>query len=211
MITVEQIKAARGLLEWTQDDLADVAIISRPALNNLERRQTKPHSETLKRIRKALEKAGVEFIDGGVRFVKHVLNVQVLEGESAIYRWAEDIFDTLVGTDGELLIAGVNEREFIEYGGNKFLKYIDKLHDHDIHSKLLLEHGDTYLIEPVEYYRWVSSEIFAQVPYATYGDKYSIILWGPPQKIIIIENPDITESYRKQFEVHWKNAEIPIL
>ena len=92
MITVEQIKAARGLLEWSQDDLADAAILSRPAINNLERRVSKPHTNTIERIQKALEKAGIEFIDGGGRYRKHILDVEIFEGDSGILKINEDVY-----------------------------------------------------------------------------------------------------------------------
>lgn len=209
MITVEQIKAARGLLEWSQDDLADAAIISRPALNNLERRQVKPRVNTLTRIQKALERAGIEFIDGGVRYRKQVLNVQTFEGDTALLRLMQDIFETLSETGGENLIMGVSEAKFIEQGSERFLKAIEKFHRYKIFSKILVQEGDTHFIEPRESYRWVSKELFSQVPHFVYGHKYAMILWGPPVKIIIIENDDIAESYRKQFYAHWQSARIP--
>ncbi|MCK6417744.1 MAG: helix-turn-helix domain-containing protein [Alphaproteobacteria bacterium] len=209
MITVEQIKAARGLLEWSQDDLADAAIISRPALNNLERRQVKPRLNTLTRIQKALERAGIEFIDGGVRYRKQVLNVQTFEGDTALLRLMQDIFETLSETGGENLIMGVSEAKFIEHGNERFLKAIEKFHRHNIFSKILVQEGDTHFIEPRESYRWISKELFSQVPHFVYGSKYAIILWGPPEKIIVIENEDIAESYRKQFYAHWNRAKIP--
>lgn len=209
MITVEQIKAARGLLEWSQHDLADTAIISRPALNNLERRVTKPHTSTLVRIQKALEKAGIEFIDGGVRYRKQILDVEILEGDNAIYRLNEDFVDTLNAGD-ELLVTGVDERKFVQYGGPHLQRQIEQTHKKGIVTKLLVLEGDTYFIEPAEHYRWVSEEIFSQVPHVVYGDKYAIILWGPPVKIVVIHNSEIAESYRKQFWAHWNRAKLPI-
>ncbi len=214
MITVEQIKAARGLLEWSQEDLADAAILSRPAINNLERRITTPHGNTLERIKKALEKAGVEFIDGGVRYRKHILDVEIFEGDNALYRVNEDIYETLKDIpieDRKLFVSGCNERDFVGVGGDRAIEQFDKLREAEIETFLLVQEGDTYFIEEPKYYRWVSEEIFTQVPHFVYADKYAIILWGPPVKIILIHNPDIAESYRKQFDGQWKNAKIPVL
>ncbi|MBP9868706.1 MAG: helix-turn-helix transcriptional regulator, partial [Alphaproteobacteria bacterium] len=47
MIVLTQIKAARALLGWTQENLAKVAKLSLPAVNNLERGLTTPRRETL--------------------------------------------------------------------------------------------------------------------------------------------------------------------
>ena len=61
MILSEQIRAARGLLGWSQSQLADAADLSRPTVERAERASVS--GETIATIRKALEQAGVEFIE----------------------------------------------------------------------------------------------------------------------------------------------------
>ena len=66
MITAAQIKAARALLDWTQEHLADRAIISKSAVARLERGDVDTRTSTLKAVQEALEAAGIEFLaDGG--------------------------------------------------------------------------------------------------------------------------------------------------
>ena len=65
MITPRQIKAARGLLGWSQQELADKAIVSLNAVNRLERGQVDPRASTLSAVEKALNRAGVEFLSAG--------------------------------------------------------------------------------------------------------------------------------------------------
>lgn len=70
MITAQQIRAARALLGWTQQQLADKAKISLNAVNRIERGVVDARSSTVDAVRRALEKAGVEFLfqgRGGVR------------------------------------------------------------------------------------------------------------------------------------------------
>ncbi len=62
MITPRQIKAARALLGWSQQDLADRAIISLNALTRLERGQVDSRLSTLQAVENALIRGGVEFI-----------------------------------------------------------------------------------------------------------------------------------------------------
>lgn len=50
------------MLEWTQEDLAQAAGVSRPTIKDFERGARTPHPNNLFSIRKALETAGVEFI-----------------------------------------------------------------------------------------------------------------------------------------------------
>jgi transcriptional regulator with XRE-family HTH domain len=76
-LTSEQVRAARMLLRWEQKDLAEASGISLPSIKRLE---TQPgplsaQERTLTEIRRALEKAGVEFIaenggGAGVRMKK---------------------------------------------------------------------------------------------------------------------------------------------
>ena len=62
MITPRQIRAARGLLGWSQQKLADKAIISLNALARLERGSVDARVSTLAAVEKALIRAGIEFI-----------------------------------------------------------------------------------------------------------------------------------------------------
>jgi DNA-binding transcriptional regulator YiaG len=76
-VSIRQIKAARALLAWSQEQLATAAKISIPTVKRLEA-QDGPiggRSETGAKIRAALEAAGVVFIDengggAGVRLWK---------------------------------------------------------------------------------------------------------------------------------------------
>ena len=63
MITSAQCRAARGLLDWTQQDLADRARVGIVTVRQVEAGLTEPRRATLEVIRRALEVAGVEFID----------------------------------------------------------------------------------------------------------------------------------------------------
>ncbi len=67
MITTAQIRAARGLLKWTQATLAHRAALSTVTLNLIENDATRPRESTLRAIQAALEAGGVEFLmDSGV-------------------------------------------------------------------------------------------------------------------------------------------------
>jgi DNA-binding XRE family transcriptional regulator len=73
MITPAQSRGARGMLEWTQGELAEAAHVSRQAVVDFERGAGANAAATLSAIRAALEAAGVEFTNGdapGVRLRK---------------------------------------------------------------------------------------------------------------------------------------------
>lgn len=78
MISIEQIRAARGLLGWSQTDLAEAAGLSLPTIKRLERESddgSAVSEDVRDAVRAALEKAGVELIPengggAGVRMKK---------------------------------------------------------------------------------------------------------------------------------------------
>ena len=65
VLSSELIRAARALLRWEQRDLAKASSVSLPTIKRLETRPglMSAHLSTVAALRKALESAGVEFID----------------------------------------------------------------------------------------------------------------------------------------------------
>lgn len=77
MIVVEQIKAARAMLDLSQLALAKKAGISIATLNNIERGvQTDPKISTLRAIQRALEAEGIEFTRDANDIVGILLKLQ---------------------------------------------------------------------------------------------------------------------------------------
>jgi transcriptional regulator with XRE-family HTH domain len=64
-VSIRQVKAARALLGWSQEELAAAAEVSIPTIKRLEAADglLGGRAETVSKIRTALELAGVEFID----------------------------------------------------------------------------------------------------------------------------------------------------
>ena len=75
MIAPEQCRAARGLLDWSQQELAEKAGIGVVTVRQLEAGMHEPRRATLDVVRRCFETAGIEFIDengggAGVRLKK---------------------------------------------------------------------------------------------------------------------------------------------
>jgi transcriptional regulator with XRE-family HTH domain len=63
MITPAQCRAARGLLDWSQQDLAARAGIGIVTVRQFEAAVHQPRRATLEVVKRAFEAAGIEFID----------------------------------------------------------------------------------------------------------------------------------------------------
>jgi transcriptional regulator with XRE-family HTH domain len=70
MISPPQCRAARGLLDWTQSDLAEKAGIGVVTVRQFEGGKTQPLYATLAVLKNTFEDAGIQFLNGdgpGVR------------------------------------------------------------------------------------------------------------------------------------------------
>jgi predicted transcriptional regulator len=65
MITVDQIRAARGLIGWTQQDLARHANMTLRQIGDIERGTLDPRASQLAAIEAAFDQAGVLFLEVG--------------------------------------------------------------------------------------------------------------------------------------------------
>ena len=67
MITGRQLKAARALVGWEQTDLARKAGVAISTVRRMESFQGEigARTSTLSVVTKALERAGIEYLDGG--------------------------------------------------------------------------------------------------------------------------------------------------
>jgi transcriptional regulator with XRE-family HTH domain len=72
-MTPDQSRAARGLLDWSQAELAARSNLSESTIRDFEKGRRVPSINNLAAMRRALEVAGVQFIDGdqpGVRLTR---------------------------------------------------------------------------------------------------------------------------------------------
>lgn len=210
MITIKQIRAARGLLNWTQKDLGDKAKISREAIKNIENAISMPRKETLVDICNAFEAHGVEFLpNDGLRMAD--TTVHVLYGEEGIKALWDDIYKTLSASEvKEVLIANNTEPLHM---GTEIMSYLEmhlkRLKAAKVVERILCMEGDTNFLGPISCYRWVPKENFCNSPTFIYGGKVAMLIWGPPAKVTIINDGQYAESIRNLFKFSWDRARVP--
>ncbi|MDR3424809.1 MAG: helix-turn-helix transcriptional regulator [Alphaproteobacteria bacterium] len=206
MITTPQIRAARALLGWKQGELAKASGVSVPAIARLELGIGHARSDTLDAIQKAFETNGVEFnADIGVNLRKEIFKIDIFDGADAMHRIWDDVVATFREQKcGELLMSGMDERIWIKLFGDKLDDEIKRRRKAGIKPRLLIKEGDNLCLGSDDVYRCVPESVFGQTPYFVYADKYALINWGPPLRIVLIRSQSVADTFRKQFDFNWK-------
>lgn len=208
MVNSDQCRAARGMLNWTQHDLANATGISKTSIVRFEQGGSDLKSNTLEIIQKTFENADIIFPDEyGVR--RKTDHVEILQGTDAANKLWDNIYLSLKATGGEVLITNVDEKKGLELDKSILLEHLKRLQESNIRERLLSCEGDTNFLMPKEYYRWVSKEMF---DYGTttyiYDNKVALQLWNNAM-IMLVHSKVAFEAEKKRFEQIWKNAKIP--
>lgn len=209
-ITTAQIRGARGILNWSQQDLAQRTGISATSIGSIENGQTTPRESTLSTIRKTLENAGIEFIGGdGVR-VKNS-DVTILKGIDGFKTFSFDVYETLKVDKREVFQAYIDDVKFADWLGEEAYPHVERMESlKEKRFKILQKENDSYFpAKNYAEYRWIPTAQFLAVPFIVYGDKLAIILFDPEPVIIINSYPLVAEAYRLQFKSLWNSSIVP--
>ncbi len=202
-ISSDKVRAARGLVNWSQEELARRTGLHIDTIRKGERGVSDFSHKSAKAIVYALDLAGVEITSDGVRF-KNI--VSILEGDDANNRVLEDIYASLKDVGGEVLIAGLTELP-PDHKSYPFVKaHIERLQEAGISERILIEEGDMNLIGPSEWYRYLPRNRFNDSPFQIYGSKIALKNWGPPQRIVVIEDEQLVKTARNMFDILWDIA-----
>jgi transcriptional regulator with XRE-family HTH domain len=209
-ITTAQIRGARGILNWSQNDLAERTGISATSIGSIEKGQSQPRESTLQAIQAAFENAGLEFMDNnGVRIRSG--NVRTFRGKEGFLEFYEDIYQTLKKLPGEVCVSNVDEKVFVKWAGEILETHSQRMQEiSGISYKILIKEGDmNFVASEYAQYRWIKKELFSSVPFYVYGDKLGIVLFGAVPNVIVIENKAVSDAYRIHFLALWEDAGSP--
>jgi transcriptional regulator with XRE-family HTH domain len=211
MITGEQVRAARALLDWSLADLAEKSGIGQQAISKFENRETEPMSKTVQKLQKVLEDAGIEFLaTGGVQPRQDV--IRSYKGRAGFIEFIYDVYQTAKSGQGEICVSNVNEADFEYWLGDEDAAYVEKMDKlKNINFRILSKHGDMNVSSSYAEYRWVPEEQFSAAPFYVYGDKFAMILFEKDVTVFVVKNSSIADAQRKQFDIAWDKAEIPVL
>ncbi len=212
MITSEQVRAARALLDWSLADLSEKSGVGQQAISKFENGGTEPLAKTVQKLQGVLEDAGIEFLPtGGVQPRQDIM--RSYKGRGGFMEFIWDVYKTAKAGEGDICVSNVNEADFEYWLGDEDAAYTAKMSElKNVNFKILIQEGDlNFSASSYAEYRWVPKEKFSAAPFYVYGDKLAMILFQTDVSVYIIKNRDIAEAQRKQFNIAWENADIPVI
>ena len=210
-ITARQIRAARALLDWSQDDLAASSGLSVATVRKLELGHISPRGKTTNSILRAFEDSGLEFLEpNGVR--QRPEEIRVYQGSSGFIEFFEDIYETAKNKGGDIVAVYASEiplgflglEEFQKSYAEKMAALTGKLKVKNILTEnATLPWADNYIE-----YRSISKHYVDSVCFHVYGDSCAFYIFNtaPSPKITVIKSREIAEAFRHQFYSMWEKA-----
>ncbi|NBX66408.1 MAG: helix-turn-helix domain-containing protein [Proteobacteria bacterium] len=210
MMTTHQLKAARALLDWTQQDLAKAAGMHLNVINNIERGTTNPRQQTVERLKKALENSGIVFLGTrGVELTKQAVVVQKIEGDLFIRAFTEDILSVATGPDHEVLNIVFDIRNDSALDPTAKKKYDDERTTRGFKERLITRTMPGFYPRYSENFRVVDPSALGTVDTVIYADRVAYVFWSQ-QEVVILKNAGLAETQRKLFENLWAQGHQPV-
>lgn len=213
-ITTAQMRGARGILNWSQSDLAEKTGISATSIGSIENGNSQPRESTLGIIQKAFELSGIEFLGrDGVRV--RTGEIQTYNGRSGFIEFFDFVYDSLSKEPPrDVLVSNVQESIFLEWARDTAVEHMDRMKEitekKRIRYKVLLQYGDMdFVANRYAEYKWMKKEYFTLVPFYMFGQHTAIMLFDPEPNILVVSYPLMTEAFRTQFFAMWEGAVDP--
>jgi transcriptional regulator with XRE-family HTH domain len=209
VVKARQIKAARALLDWSQEDLAKATTLSIATIRKLEVGNISPRGKTNQLIHQAFGDAGLEFIDpNGVR--QRPEEITVYQGEEGAKDFWDDVYETSHRTCMEIVQVWPTMRQMAKLTGSYRLFHAERMMSLKgrVSVKCILTEDNEFLPAAYVEYRFFSRHFVDSVQFYVYGDKHAIIPFSSDDeyKIIVIQSRAASESFRRQFKSMWERA-----
>lgn len=209
-ITTAQIRGARGILNWSQQDLAQRTGISATSIGAIENGQTSPRNSTIDTIKNTFERNGIEFL--GLQGIRERDNtLQNYEGTAGIQSFFDDVYLTAKEQGGQICLFNGVPVKLLDWLGNDFYlmhkERMSQIKD-NYDFKIIIEEGDDhYIANNFASYRWFPKNRFNEKTLYCYGDKLAFLDFKKDNvTILVMQQADIASSFRELFEIAWNNV-----
>lgn len=201
-----KIRSARAYLGWTQEKLADKADLSFQGIQKIERGETQPTARTQAKIIHAFEKNGVRFTSKGIEYEEYpIIFVEGNTHETCYIQLLHDAFEHLQEhKKKELLIMYADDKVSPSSVNDMYRK----MRAAGIKMRQLIQEGNTYIMGPLDEYRYVPKEFFINRVTLIYGNRIATETANFNRALIKVD-PINAEIQRNTFNMLWSILKQP--
>jgi DNA-binding XRE family transcriptional regulator len=207
MITAAQLRAARGLLDWTRNELAEAAKVSPETVKNIEHGVFRPQEQTAEAIIRAFAAHDVMFTeDEGVKIAK--AQIKTFSGKEGYNDFLNDIIATM-RQGGKTRQFNFSDNIISTYGDKRIEEYSKIMASiPNLEARCLVPEGD--INTPIKHceYRWLKKVHNNAIPYFLYGNKVAMMINNPDDEVafVSIYSEALAKAHIHQFDAYWEES-----
>ncbi|MFH1750410.1 MAG: helix-turn-helix domain-containing protein, partial [Candidatus Micrarchaeota archaeon] len=134
------------------------------------------------------------------------LLVEVYKGKNAVRKAHLDILSLLrANRDIEHLGMGIDEELWLKNEPTFSRWFIRQLEKHGIKERMITSENErVFSGGKTSHYRFIPEQFFNPTMIYIDGRLVTMVFWSEPRVVIKIKSEELSDSYRKQFELTWK-------
>ena len=137
---------------------------------------------------------------------KEETKVELHKGKRVYRILLKDMISSLK-KDDEAYLIGIDEEILLNEVEPIYLKqYLNTIKSKNIKEKIIIRNGGKKLKDSNLSYKELEEEFIGKTAQIIYNDKVAIIIFSTPYYLIIINNKEVSDTYKKQFNKLWKIA-----
>lgn len=205
MITSDQVKAARAILNWPRDTLAKKTGLNAATIKNFENGEFNMREDNLSKIKTAIEVAGLEFIEGGIRKSQNL--IQILEGKEGFIQFYHLVYHEVQKNGGEILIKNEDEeklKEILEEWYDIQANRMAVLRNFKCRSLIRASSSRELQVGYCQYLPIPDQHFSEGVSFYIFGQSYATFIWRGNPKIILVDYAELAHAQREEFNILWE-------
>jgi len=137
---------------------------------------------------------------------KEEIKVELHRGKRVYRILLKDMISSLK-KDDEAYLIGIDEEVLLNEIEPIYLKqYLNTIRSKNIKEKIIIKKGGKKIKDSNLSYKELEEEFIGKTAQIIYNNKVAIFILSTPYYLIIIDNKEVTDTYKKQFSKLWKIA-----